>query len=304
MNQFRIGMLAAGLALAVALVAAPGVLAGDGKRVEIVRHVGGGGAYLGVGIDDPGGSERGALVKDVVEGSPAEKAGLKEGDVIARFDGEAVRSASHLARLVSETPTGRAVAIEARRAGATQKLEATLAESKGRRARFFGLDELADWAPEPPEPPDAPSAPAAPSAPRAPRTLRTPELRHFEFPWDAEAPPLLSWSSRPRRLGITYQSVEGQLAKYFKVPGDEAVLVTSVDEGGPAAKGGLKAGDVILKLDGKAIEDDRDLRRALDKAGSGSEVPVQVLREGKGLDLKVTLGGEKEKAKLDEEDET
>ncbi len=120
MKQLRTGMLALGAALGVALVATPGVLAGDGKRVEIVRRIGGGGAYLGVGLDDPSGSERGALVKDVVKDSPAEKAGLKEGDVIARFDGEAVRSASHLARLVSETPAGKPVAIEARRGGATQ----------------------------------------------------------------------------------------------------------------------------------------------------------------------------------------
>lgn len=294
MKHSRIGAIAAGGMLGLALTAVSFATAGEvSKRIEIVRTSGG--PHLGVRLDNAEGDERGAVVREVVKDSPAEKAGLKEGDVIVRFDGEAVRSASQLARLVSETPSGRAVAIEVRRGGATQKLDATLSdEGRGGMLRPFGLDDGA-LAVEPPEPPDPPEAPRAPRAPRARRPPR------FDFHWNEDDfPSSFLFRGGPRKLGIEYQPIEGQLAKYFKVPSDQGVLVTSVDEGGPSGKAGLKAGDVILKLNGKAMEDAGDLRRALDGAESGAEVPVQVLRDGRTLDLKVTLGGDKQKTRSEE----
>ena len=132
-------ILVAGLALGPGGVRA-GETDQDGQKVEkrvVVRHAGG--SRLGVGLEDTEGDVRGTKVRSVEEGSPAEKAGIQEGDVIVRFDGEAVRSASQLARLVGETPAGRSVAIEVTRGGATQKLSATLAEGS-RRVRVFSGD--------------------------------------------------------------------------------------------------------------------------------------------------------------------
>jgi S1-C subfamily serine protease len=51
----------------------------------------------------------------------------------------------------------------------------------------------------------------------------------------------------------------------------------------------MKAGDLVLKLDGKAIEDGRDLREAVAEAGEGKAVTVTVKREGRPVDLQVTL---------------
>ena len=79
----------------------------DDKKIEKKIVVRSGSGRLGVSIDDTTGEPRGAMVRSVAEDSAAEKAGIKEGDVIVRFDGEAVRSASHLSRLVAETPAGR-----------------------------------------------------------------------------------------------------------------------------------------------------------------------------------------------------
>lgn len=281
MMQVRTGALALGAALAAALVAVPAVKASEPTRIEMVRKLGGS-SYVGLNLEDTTGAERGARVKEVVKGTPAEKAGFRDGDVVTRFDGESVRSAAHLARLVAETPEGRAVPVEVRRDGAVQKLEVT-----PEAGRVF--------APEPPEAPDAPSAPMPPRAPRAPRPPRMPELRDFDFRWHEGDLPALMLHGGPRKLGIEYQPIEGQLAKYFKLSGDEGILVTSVEQGGPAAKAGLKAGDVIVKLGTRTIEDSRDLHRALDAAEPGSEVAVQVIREGRAVDLKVTLGGQREK---------
>jgi hypothetical protein len=93
-----------------------GARADDGdekqRRVEIVRFAGGG-ARLGVVLEEVSADdvsrlklaeERGAVVKDVVPGSAAEKAGLKEDDVILSYQGERVASAAQLRRLVRETP--------------------------------------------------------------------------------------------------------------------------------------------------------------------------------------------------------
>ena len=292
-------ILLAGLALGPGGVRA-GETDQDGQKIEkrvVVRHAGG--SRLGVGLEDTEGDVRGTKVRSVEEGSPAEKAGIKDGDVIVRFDGEAVRSASQLARLVGETPAGRSVAIEVTRGGATQRLTATLAEGS-RRVRVFSGDglpgmhqfnfEMPEWdveAPEPPEPPSPPHAPMPPHAPKAPR---------------APMPHAWSWNSDdghdmvfrmlgggPRKLGIEYMEVGEQLAGYFKLGGKTGVLVSSVDAEGPAGKAGMKAGDIVLKIGTKAIQEGDDLRDAVAAAEGGTEVTVSVQRDGRPLDLKVTL---------------
>ena len=93
----------------------------------------------------------------------------------------------------------------------------------------------------------------------------------------------------PRRLGVEYMEIGDQLASWLKLPGKTGVLVSSVDADGPAAKGGMKAGDVILKVGSEAIEDGEDLREAVAEAEGGQEITVTVQRDGRPLDLKVTL---------------
>jgi membrane-associated protease RseP (regulator of RpoE activity) len=288
-------VLAAGLALGPGDVRAGQKEKGDAvEKVErkiVVRHAGGG--RLGVSLEETEGALRGAKVRSVEEDSPAAKAGIKEGDVVVRFDGEAVRSASQLARLVGETPAGRSVAIEVSRGGATQKLEATLAEG-GRRVRVLGGPGMREFAlempdidvdvPEPPEPPEPPAPPDAPMAPRAP-------LPHA-WAWrgdDGRDLVMRFFGGGPRRLGIEYLEIGEQLAAHFELTAKSGVLVSSVDADSPAAKAGMKAGDLVLKLDGKAIEDGRDLREAVAEAGDGKAVTVTVKRDGRTLDLQVTL---------------
>jgi S1-C subfamily serine protease len=279
--------LAVSAALLAGLALGPGDVRAGGqdpeKKVEkkvVIRHAGGG--RLGVGLDDTEGDLRGAKVRSVEEGSPAEKAGLKEGDVVVRFDGEAVRSASHLARLVGETPSGRAVPIEVSRGGATQKLTATLAEGR-RRIGVFTSPGAHEWAIEVPDidiqVPEPPKVPAAPLAPHV-WSWKSDDFgdRAFRF-----------LVGGPRKLGIEYMEIGEQLAGYFKLAGKTGVLVSSVDADGPAAKAGMKAGDVILKLGTETIEDGDDLREAVAEAKGGTEVAVTVQRDGRPLDLKVTL---------------
>jgi len=272
----------------------------DDRKIEkrvVVRHAGGG--RLGVTIGDTTGETRGASVRSVAEASAAEKAGIKEGDVIVRFDGETVRSASQLGRLVAETPAGRAVAIEVARGGATQKLTATLAEG-GQGFRVFsgeGPQALREWsfdAPDlelmVPDPPGAPHPPLPPKAPRAPHAWAWKSDDGHDFAFKM-------LSGGPRKLGIEYMELGEQLAAYFKLSGKSGVLVTAVDVDGPAAKAGVKAGDVVLKLGGDAIADGDDLRTALSEAEGGSEVGITLQRDGRPVELKVTLAKPEERRK-------
>jgi serine protease Do len=258
------------------------------RRVErqvVVRH---GGGRLGVRLDETEGDVRGAKVRSVESGSPAEKAGLREGDVIVRFDGEPVRSAAHVARLVGETPAGRSVPIEVSRSGSTEKLTATLAEGR-RGARWLrellpGTGELRF------EPPDLDIDLDAPEPPSPPRAPRAPHAPAWSFRGDDGSGLLFRMlGGGPRRLGVEYLEIGEQLAAHFRVPGKTGVLVSSVDADGPAAKAGMKAGDVILKMDGRAIERGRDLRETVAAAEAGREVEVTVQRDGRPVELAVTL---------------
>jgi S1-C subfamily serine protease len=93
----------------------------------------------------------------------------------------------------------------------------------------------------------------------------------------------------PRKLGIEYMEIGEQLAGYFKLGGKTGVLVSAVSADGPAGKAGMKAGDIVLKLGAEAIADGDDLREAVAEAEGGQEVTVTVQRDGRPLDLKVTL---------------
>lgn len=259
----------------------------DERHVEVIRI---GGAYLGVSLDEVGkddvtrlklSEERGALVKSVEDGSPAEKAGLKADDVIVRFQGEAIHSARQLSRLVREQPSGRNASLEVVRAGSPLKLQAALGERKqadGWNLRLPELRGLAEGfafdAPFPPEPPDAPRAPKPPAGSR------------FFF-----------GSGGPRKLGIEYQEIGDQLAKFFKLAEDRGVLIARVDQDSPAAKAGLRAGDVILKIAGKSVRDGDELREELRRIDPGSETTLSVQRDGKPFDVKVTLAGERAPAR-------
>lgn len=250
-----------------------------GRRVDVLRMLAGGGR-LGVSLEDVSADdvgrlklagERGAVVSDVQEGSAAEKAGVKEGDVIVRFAGQDVWSAAQLARLVRETPPGRTVDLEVSRSGSIQKLSVALA--KPDRDRLIGVGPGGmgeDFHFEMPDIPELADLPVPPVPPMPPAF-------HFGL-------------GQGRKLGLSYQELGDQLARHFKV--ESGVLVTDVQENGPAGKAGIKAGDVIVRVGAKAVKDGGDLREALRDAAAGSNATIGVQRDGRPMDVIVKLGEE------------
>lgn len=267
-------------------------------QIEIFQ----GGARLGVNLrdlDDATAKEHklsspdGALVERVEPGSAAEKAGIKAGDVITSFDGERVRSIRQLQRLVGDTPAGRRVKLGISRAGRAMELAVT----PEREDRFDmpggdvhseilerNLDRLRDlprafrfeWDDQSPGDivPRRP-APRAPEKSPAPRTPFGPRL------------PLYQWSPGAGRLGVVVQELTPQLGEYFGAK--EGVLVASVTDDSPAARAGVKAGDVITSVNGKAIADAEALLRAVRNQPDGEDVSLGILRDRKAQTLKVKL---------------
>ncbi len=92
------------------------------------------------------------------------------------------------------------------------------------------------------------------------------------------------------RIGIGIQEMNKELATSFGLKNTQGALVTSVEPASPAEKGGLQPGDVILKFDGKAVENSSDLPRMVGATQPGTTVRLDIWRQGKPQSLTVTLG--------------
>jgi serine protease Do len=162
-------------------------------------------------------STHGALVSSVEDGGPAAKAGLKQGDVITRFNGKAVGDSVHLRNDVAATAPGTTVAVEVLRNGKAETLQTTVGEL----------------------------APA-----KGERVSRSNDR------------------SEGGKYGMSVQPLTPDLADEVGVPrSTQGVVVAGVDPEGIAADSQLQEGDVIEKVNGKAVTTVDALRSALDANG-------------------------------------
>jgi serine protease Do len=98
-------------------------------------------------------------------------------------------------------------------------------------------------------------------------------------------------SGRVRRgdIGVSAQTVTPVLAEAMSLAVDSGVIVADVAPGSPAARAGLQAGDVVLSLDGKRMENGRQFRINLYTRGAGQQVVLDVLRGERRMPLRVTV---------------
>ncbi len=92
------------------------------------------------------------------------------------------------------------------------------------------------------------------------------------------------------RIGVAISPVTRDLAEGLGLPKAQGAAVASVEDGSPAAKAGLQAGDVILKIDGQNVEGAADLSRTIRGVKPGSRVNLTVWRSGRSRDIPVTVG--------------
>lgn len=116
----------------------------------------------------------------------------------------------------------------------------------------------------------------------------------FAIPTDMAQPIMASLLSTGKVsrgfLGVTIQDLDGDLAKALDMKNGKGVLISDVQAGGPAAKGGLERGDVITKVNGQAVDSTGRLRNAIASAGAGKQAKIDIVRSGKSKTLSVELG--------------
>jgi len=287
---FGLGLLAAVVTAISSLSAQARIQVEPRGRTERpdVMVLDGRGAQLGVMVSDVDAKSAASGVKidEVNTDSPAEKAGIKAGDIVVDYDGERVRSARQFTRLVQETPDGRSVAIGIMRDGKKQMVNVTpeaarmtwnfgpevdraLREAE-RGMRGFRFDVPApnfDFRYD--------DRDRSPGEPRR-FEYRLPEAFGFRVP-----------GSGPRgRLGVTVQSLTGDLREYFGATNGGA-LVSSVSTDSAAARAGIKAGDVIVSINGKTVANADDLIDELEDIEG--EATIVVIRDKKEMTLKATI---------------
>jgi serine protease Do len=227
-----------------------------------------GSGWLGVEIDEvtPEKAERlrlsatrGVMVSDVEPDSPAAKSGLKPNDVILQYDGQTVEGTVQFRRLVRETPPGRTVDLTISRDGRTQNLSVELAD----RSAFYEKQmqgRMRDFG--------------------KPFALATPNLN---------LPDMFFMDSRTPLLGINAEDLTGQLGAYFGAPDNSGVLVREVRSGSAAEKAGLKAGDVIIKIDAKPVKSLSELREQLRDKSEQKTVNLGIVRKGSAMNVPVEI---------------
>jgi serine protease Do len=217
-----------------------------------------GASYLGVNLAEVNADRArelklneayGVEISRVEDGSPADKAGLKAGDVVLEYNGQRVEGMEQFGRLVRETPAGRESKLLISRNGATQSIMATVGTRKMKSVSVFPGVEFPEI--------------HIPDMPQVFTTLRSP------------------------MLGVEAESLGSQLADYFGVK--EGVLVRSVIKDTTAEKAGIKAGDVITKVDGTNVTTPNELSSAVRSASAKKTFSIELVREHRDMTMNVTI---------------
>jgi serine protease Do len=241
-------------------------------------------------------SARGVYISDIEKDSPAEKAGLKSGDVITEFNGEHLEGVVQFRRVVRETPPGRSVPITVWRDGHSQNLNVTLgsvSDQFNNRINLSVEPMMRDFEFSSPHVMVTPRPAPAPRL-KGPYTFSMPDgdWAYGQGFGSGMGNGVFEFGRTPT-LGIHTENLNGQLGSYFGAPDGEGVLVTEVISGTPAEKGGMKAGDVITKVDADRVKTLGELQSKLREKRDAKTVQLTVIR--KGSETTVTVEPDKPK---------
>jgi membrane-associated protease RseP (regulator of RpoE activity) len=221
-----------------------------------------GDGYLGVYIQDidddlmdaedlP--STDGVLVTGIVDKSPAEKAGLERGDVILLFDGKDVRSVRRLTRMIEWADPDEEKALVILRDGTKRDVVVTIGEQDDDWSySYFGDGDFHVEVPDVPSPP-----------------------RAYTFSLGQVS---------TSRIGVSLYELSDQLAEHYGAE-DGGALINEVMEDSPAEKAGLRAGDVIVRVDNDEVEDIEEIREAIQDKEEGETIAVTVIRDGREMSV-------------------
>jgi len=238
-------------------------------------------------------------VMHVFEGSPAETAGFQEGDVLVAVDGETIEGTGGFVGAVGDRKPGDRVSFTIMRDGREQSLTAVLGERSGQVAtagkmaiflKEFGGGDLSKHM-------------AMVENLEGIENLEQLEGFHWEglggahivlkdiLKCDEDSPCVLEAFALGHgpKLGVRVEPLTEQLAEYFRVDG--GILVTEVLPDTPAERGGIEAGDVLVRVGGDEVREVGDIRSALREVELPGTVRVEVVRRGRTRSFDVELEG-------------
>src|SRR3954451_21240961 len=231
---------------------------------ELGGYEGGTPSYLGIDTQDVTPQrmaplklkeERGVEVLTVDQDAPAGKAGLKEHDVILEFNGTRVEGVENLRRMIHEVPPGRTATLSVSRDGKPMTFKVQLAD-KMQAMHMAGAHKI---------------------------VIPRPVIPDFDFP---SMDVMVQTSSS--RSGVVVENLTPQLGEFFGARNGEGVLVRSVEKGSAAEAAGLKAGDIIVKVESERIADRGDWKSALRNHRRG-KVNVGIIRDKKEQNISITM---------------
>lgn len=257
-------------------------VASQGQNSAVATHSRG---YLGVDIRDIDTARaaqlklkdpRGAEIITVDHDAPACKAGLRVHDVILQMNGQPIEGEAQFRQVLRQMPPGRVVSLVISRDGQQQSLSVQLADRS--------TIEADAWS------------------------------QHIPVPQPQEddneiALPSSGWTSRfgngffsglgfsSAYTGLELDILGPQLADYFGVHGGQGLLVKRVDDNSPAALAGLHAGDVITRVNGKAVASTSQWYHAM-RSNRGKPVQLTVFRNKKEQTVTMTAGHSKNSGKV------
>src|SRR5262249_40264877 len=209
------------------------------------------GTWLGVGLE-PGPNGKGVTVQQVYDGSPADRAGLQEGDVILSIDGQSTPDAAALTRAVRQRNPGDKITLRISREGNEQTVTATLGE---RQTHV--------------------------------KVLRIPGGNGTGHAWALNLPDM---KSVPRAwMGVATSDLTPELRRHFGASEKEGVLVAQVRQGSPADKAGVRVGDVLTSVGGHTVTTPSDVADAIRDKDAGEQVNLDLVREGRARTVSLTL---------------
>lgn len=197
--------------------------------------------------------DNGVKVTSITKGSAAEKAGLKEGDVITRVDDTNIQNPEDLTKAIGKYKPNDNVAITYKRGKQELKTTATLAKRPG----VVNL----------------------PNMPNLPDMSNFERDFNFNFDNHGENGYNLIMRSNNPRIGIKAQDTED----------GKGVKVLDIDDGSNAQKAGIKQDDVVTEFDGKAVNSAADLAEAARDAKDKISVKVKLTRNGKSQQVEIKI---------------
>ena len=213
-----------------------------GRIVKEKRSIGQG--WLGIALEP---RSRRPKVKDVVVGSPAQKAGMQAGDLVLRVDDHPVKTGHELARAICWKGVGNELTLTVDRDGRQRQVSALLTKRQDKRPPVV-------WALQ------------------VPRAWKEDWVAHEDLRLYRTVLPL------PFDLGFVLDPLNPQLAEYFGCPEGSGLLIKSVLEGSPAAKVGFKAGDVLTGMNGRDLSSSADFQKRVEMT-KDSTITIQFVRD-------------------------